>query len=112
MIDLSNNRVPFGLLTKEEKKALKTHTGGWLTYLPNNPVWQPAPHPSWLASTVYRTVSPPKREERFVVWDGDGDICEHHLLEDAQKWMRDYGGTIYHITRNEDGSDPQIEFVE
>lgn len=29
MIDMSNNRVPWGLLTAEEKQALREHTGGF-----------------------------------------------------------------------------------
>ena len=110
MIDLSNNRVPFGLLTKEERDHLRNWKGG-IEYHNGSPGWRSC-EPCWLHTSVYRTVSPPKREELFLVWDGQCSIHMYGALTDAKEHTQKYGGTIYRITRNEDGSDPQIAVVE
>ena len=110
MIDLSNNRIPFGLLTEEEQYHLRNWKGE-VECFSEPKMWSLAPAPTWHFAIVYRTVSPPKREERFVVWDGDGDAVGANNLVYANVHKRGCGGTIYRITRNEDGSDPQIEEV-
>lgn len=110
-IDLSNNTTPFGLLTKKEQNHLRNWEGE-LEYYSGGERWIELPDPSWSSTSVYRTVSPPKREGKFVVWDGDGDAIGANDLTYAKAQRQTYGGTIYRITRNEDGSDPQIELVE
>jgi hypothetical protein len=70
-IDMTNNRVPYGLLTDEEKAALHEHekAGGefeaWLVvdgWLPSVSVGPR--YPDW----VYRTVPLPKTQD-VIAWD-------------------------------------------
>ena len=109
-IDLSNNRVPFGLLTEEEQEHLKNWEDGIEFW--TGSCWTPVRQCHRATMTPYRTVSPPKRVERFWVWDAEGDSDVFFTLEEAMNELERHGGTIYRITRNDDGSDPQIEVVE
>lgn len=86
MIDMTQNRVPYGLLTDEEKAALHEHekAGGKVEYW-TGAMWHEAkPHPTF--GCVYRTVPLPLTQDeiawdRLPAWadwvarDEDGDIC-------------------------------------
>ena len=50
--DPTTNRVPFGLLTPEERKALKAWPHEVEYYLPDG--WRPIIEPSWANDFVYR----------------------------------------------------------
>jgi len=58
-IDMSKNRVPWALLTDEERQALKAHheSNGTIEFMVNwKPDWALASDPSWRDDTIYRTV--------------------------------------------------------
>jgi hypothetical protein len=88
-VDMTNNRVPYGLLTDEEKAALHEHekAGGkieaWLVvdgWLPSVSV---APrYPDW----VYRTVPLPAKTQDVIAWE---------KLPDRIEWVvRDEDGEV------------------
>jgi hypothetical protein len=88
-LDMTNNRVPYGLLTDEEKAALHEHekAGGkieaWLVvdgWLPSVSV---APrYPDW----VYRTVPLPAKTQDVIAWE---------KLPDRIEWVvRDEDGEV------------------
>jgi hypothetical protein len=72
MIDMTNNRVPYGLLTDAEKAALHEHekAGGEFIFIDPvhvDTVW-PCKTPSWLDGVIYRTVPLPKTQD-VIAWD-------------------------------------------
>lgn len=86
MIDMTNNRVPYGLLTDEEKAALHEHekAGGAFEHHCDG-VWFKSAS-SWLYSVVYRTVPLPKTQD-VIAWE---------KLPDWAEWVsRDQDGEIY-----------------
>jgi hypothetical protein len=69
-IDMSNNRVPYGLLTDEEKAALKEHSenyGAFVIYAEDNKAWHPT-SPVWVNYYIYHTVPLPKTQD-VIAWD-------------------------------------------
>jgi hypothetical protein len=68
-IDMSNNRVPYGLLTDEEKTALHEHekAGGKFEYWTGVMWYGAQPHPT-LTRRIYRTVPLPKTQD-VIAWD-------------------------------------------
>jgi hypothetical protein len=87
MIDMTNNRVPYGLLTDEEKAALHEHekAGGDFEHYCDG-VWFKSASSSWLYSVVYRTVPLPKTQD-VIAWE--------KLPEWAEWVSRDQDGEIY-----------------
>jgi hypothetical protein len=75
MIDMTNNRVPYGLLTAEEKAALHEHekAGGAFEHHCDG-VWFKSAS-SWLYSVVYRTVPLPKTQD-VIAWERLPDWVE------------------------------------
>ena len=67
-IDMTNNRVQYGLLTEEEKAALHEHkkAGGDVEHLCDG-VWFKSTL-SWLYDVIYRTVPLPKTQD-VIAWD-------------------------------------------
>jgi hypothetical protein len=63
-LDMTNNRVPYGLLTDEEKAALHEHekAGGEFEFEYWCGTWEQI-KPSWIFSMVYRTVPLPKTQD-------------------------------------------------
>lgn len=60
---------------------------------------------------TYRAKPKPQRLVSWVQWDNDDAVCcETH--KEAIQFLMNYGGYIYRIERNEDGSNPTIELVE
>jgi hypothetical protein len=86
-VDMTNNRVPYGLLTDEEKAALHEHekAGGAFVFCGDEVgMWHPA-IPVWTDEVVYRTVPLPKTQDviaweklpdwvEWVARDGDGMV--------------------------------------
>jgi len=74
-IDMTNNRVPYGLLTEEEKAALHEHenAGGAFEHHCDGVWFKSAP--SWLYSVVYRTIPLPKTQD-VIAWDRLPDWVE------------------------------------
>jgi hypothetical protein len=89
MIDMTNNRVPYGLLTDEEKAALREHEkagGEFLFTIGGDPDWEPLSSPNWLDNIIYRTVPLPKTQD-VIAWD---------RLPDWVEWVaREQGNRVY-----------------
>lgn len=69
-INMTNNRVPYGLLTDKEKAALYEHEkagGAFEYYYSVASVWT-VTRPSWLEDCIYRTVPLPKTQD-LIAWD-------------------------------------------
>jgi hypothetical protein len=69
-VDMTNNRVPYGLLTDEEKAALHEHwrNGGGFLHTLRGSCWTDVGTPTWNPSGVYRTVPTPKTQD-VIAWD-------------------------------------------
>jgi hypothetical protein len=107
-IDMTNNRVPYGLLTDEEKAALHEHekAGGAFEYWACNG-WEQM-KPTWFYNITYRPVPLPKTQD-VIVWeklpnwaewvarDRDGEVFAY----DAEPRLheRDWGGLERHHAR-------------
>jgi hypothetical protein len=71
MIDMTNNRVLYVLLTDEEKAALHEHEkagGKFLFTCDGDQDWEPLSSPNWLNNIIYRTVHIPKTQD-VIAWD-------------------------------------------
>jgi hypothetical protein len=88
-IDMTNNRVPCGLLTDEEKAALHEHEkagGKFLFTCGGDQDWEPLSSPNWLDNIIYRTVPLPKTKD-VIAWE---------KLPDWVEWVaRDMDEEIY-----------------
>jgi hypothetical protein len=86
---MTNNRVPYGLLTDEEKAALREHekAGGVIELCTSDALgWGACVIAAWFNDTIYRTVHIPKTQDviaweklpdwvEWVARDMDGEIC-------------------------------------
>jgi len=90
MIDMTNNRAPYGLLIAEEKAALHEHweAGGVIEHHCDGVWFKDAP--SWLYNVIYRTVPLPLTQDviawsrlpdwaEWVARDEDGEVLAHSL---------------------------------
>jgi hypothetical protein len=88
-IDMSNNRVPYGLLTDEEAIALHEHekAGGSFLYTLAGDCWVDIGRKAtWNKSGIYRTVPLPKTQD-VIAWD---------RLPDWVEWVaRDIDGKVF-----------------
>jgi hypothetical protein len=97
-VDMTNNRVPYGLLTDEEKAALHEHekAGGEFEAWLDVGGWLSSSSPRYL-DWVYRTAPLPKTQD-VIAWD---------RLPDWVEWVaRDEIGMIFAFSReprNHDG---------
>lgn len=96
-IDMTQNRVPYGLLTAEEKAALHEHCkagGGFEFY--SSCVWLPSvDHASFYGNLIYRTVPlPAQRSEQSPLLTQD-EIAWDRLPEWAEWVARDMGGGVF-----------------
>jgi hypothetical protein len=88
MIDMTNNRVPYGLLTDEERGALHEHKkadGEFLFKAPNRGLWQSVCGPWWCVDYVYRTVPLPLTQD-VIAWDKLPDWVEC-VARDKDGWV-------------------------
>ena len=70
-IDMTQNRVPYDLLTDAEKAALSEHmkAGGEFTFKsPSGTLWQKTQNPSWCDAYIYRTVPLPNTQD-VIAWE-------------------------------------------
>jgi hypothetical protein len=68
-IDMTNNRVPYGLLTDDEWAALHAHEkagGEFKCYCEG--VWSKC-EPSWSNEGIYRTVPLPEKTQDVIAWE-------------------------------------------
>jgi hypothetical protein len=88
-IDMTNNRVPYGLLTDEEKAALEAHSenyGAFVFYAEDDKAWHPA-RPIWANDFIYRTVPLPAKTQDVIAWE---------KLPDWVEWVaRDSDGGVF-----------------
>ena len=85
MIDMTQNRVPYGLLTDEGKAALHEHekAGGKIEYWCG--FWEET-KPSFHSNVIYRTVPLPKTQD-VIAWE---------KLPDWVQWVaRDIDGKVF-----------------
>ena len=85
MIDMTNNRVPYGLLTDAEKAALHEHekAGGKIEYWCG--FWEET-KPSFHSNVTYRTVPLPANTQDVIAWE---------RLPDRIEWVaRDANGEV------------------
>jgi hypothetical protein len=100
-VDMTNNRVPYGLLTDEEKAALHEHekAGGTLKLCHNGTDWVSFENRIWLPRqdyVVYRTVPLPKTQD-VIAWD---------RLPEWVEWVaRDEDGWVWCYRLEPDGGD-------
>jgi hypothetical protein len=89
MIDMTNNRVPYGLLTDEEKAALHEHEeagGEFERYAPADLGGWCYTLPEWCDESIYRTVPLPKTQD-VIAWE---------KLPDWAEWVaRDIAGGVF-----------------
>jgi hypothetical protein len=108
-VDMTNNRVPYGLLTEEEKAALEAHekAGGEFSYIGGGGRWYLIK--TWRIHSIVRTVPLPKTQDviaweklpdwvEWVARDRDGTICAYDEEPECYDWMFDG----YHCTRIDD----------
>jgi hypothetical protein len=79
MIDMSENRVSYGLLTTKERASLPT-TGFILIYCDNE--WIRCTCSGYYNDRVYRTIKEPVRKSSTIGFHCDG----HNHIEDD--WLR------------------------
>ena len=74
-VDMTNNRVPYGLLTYEEKAALHEHekAGGKFEYWACNG-WEQV-KPTWFYNITYRPLPLPKTQD-VIAWEKLPDWVE------------------------------------
>ena len=113
-IDMTNNRVPYDLLTDEEKAALHNHYeagGNILVFVALERGWHQKSAQNVWPNLVYRTVHLPKTQDviaweklpdwvEWVARDRDGTICAYD--EEPECYVNDwvFGGS--HCTRIDD----------
>jgi hypothetical protein len=89
MIDMTNNRVPYGLLTEEEKAALHNHyeAGGTiLVFVALEREWHQKSAQNVWPNLVYRTLPLPKTQD-VIAWE---------KLPDWAEWVsRNDVGAVY-----------------
>ena len=89
-VDMTNNRVPYGLLTDEEKAALHEHekAGGEFEHHCDG-VWFKS-FLLWINDTIYRTVPLPKTQD-VIVWDRLPERIQWVAREeDEEVWAYEY----------------------
>jgi hypothetical protein len=95
-IDMTNNRVPYGLLTDEEKAALHEHkkAGGGFCVTRPLPVSEAA-GTSWVPDAVYRTVPLPLTQD-VIAWEKLPDWVEWVARDmDGSVWCYEAGGAVH-----------------
>jgi hypothetical protein len=86
-IDMTNNRVPYGLLTDEEKAALHEHEkAGGEFEIHAGTSWWPEGNTPWHHKLILRTVPLPKTQD-VIAWE---------KLPDWAEWVaRDRDGEVF-----------------
>ena len=98
-IDMTNNRVSYGLLTDEEKAALHEHEksgGEFLHTCDGETDWEALSAPNWCENMVYRTVPLPEKTQDVIAWDRLPDWAEWVSLDmDGSVWCYGDGGALH-----------------
>jgi hypothetical protein len=84
-IDMTNNRVPYGLLTDEEKAALYNHKGEFMSWSAGH--WVNSGEVSTFYSNVTYRPLPVEKTQDVIAWE---------KLPDWAEWVaRDSAGWVY-----------------
>ena len=105
--DLTQITCPFGMLDDDTQERLRAC--GETQYFTTR--WQDRGTPIvWDVYLTYR--AKPQRLAMWLQWDEDNEglFCEDR--REAERCLKMYGGYIYRVERDEDGSNPTIELVE
>ena len=100
-IDLEENKIPFGLLSKEEQEHLNSWPHGLLilgSSIVGRPIWHHANPASKLSTTdVYRTIPAPKRETVWLAPTEFNDMSAEVNQSDAHDALNEHGGFALRI---------------
>ena len=106
--DLTKITCPFGMLNDDTQERLRAcdDVEVW-----DGQQWVNNEASAWYCYYTYRAKPKPKRLVTWVHWDEDDAVC-CETRKEANQCLNNYGGYIYRIERDEDGSNPTIELVE
>jgi hypothetical protein len=100
-IDLTENKIPFGLLSEEEQEHLNSWPHGLLilgSSIVGRPIWHRANPTSKLSTTdVYRTIPAPKRETVWLAPTEFNDMSAEVNQSDAHDALNEHGGFALRI---------------
>jgi hypothetical protein len=111
-IDMTNNRVPYGLLTDEEKAALEAHekAGGEFSYIGGG--GRRYLSKTWRINSIVRAVPLPEKTQDVIAWDRlpdwvewvarDKDGSAFAYDEAPRCYVNDWMFDGYHCTRIDD----------
>lgn len=109
--DLTQITCPFGMLDEDTQQRLRACDEvqyfadvGWFEH-------EDRYNGAWIWRYTFRAKPKPKRLVTWVHWDKDDAVC-CETRHEADQCLKIYGGYIYRIERDEDGSNPTIELVE
>ena len=98
MIDMTNNRVPYGLLTDEEKAALREHKkagGKFESWSDLSSAWFDFMPMHFYDGLIYRTVPLPKTQD-VIAWEKLPDWVEWVARDmDGSVWCYEAGGAVH-----------------
>ena len=97
MVDMTNNRVPYGLLTDEEKAALHEHdkhAGAFKVSLGED-AWANVFNPTWNKQRIYRTVPLPAQHSEQSSLKTQDVIAWDRLPNWAEWVARDKCGEVH-----------------
>ena len=106
--DLTQITCPFGMLDDDTKERLRACNEVEIF----EGCWTNKQGLSWFYSTTYRAKPKPQRLVTWLQWDHDDEALCCEDRHEADLCLMRYGGYIYKIEREEDGSNPTIELVE
>jgi hypothetical protein len=94
MSDMTNNRVPYDLLTDEEKAALHNHYeagGNILVFVALEREWHQKSAQNVWPNLVYRTVPLPEKTQDVIAWDRLPERIQWVAREeDEEVWAYEY----------------------
>ena len=114
-IDLTKNKIPFGLLSSEEQEHLNSWPHGLLLWEPETGVWSRTDLleklPTFVSRRhhVYRTIPAPKRETIWLAPTEFNDMSAEVYLSDIKEEVESNGGFAFRIEYDaETGDNPTI----
>ena len=111
--DLTQITCPFGMLDDDTQERFEDYAIFFDVEVFLNGIWhEDDPYEPRNFGYTYRAKPKPKRVTTWLQWDeDDAPLCCDDIHE-ANECLKNYGGYIYKIERDEDGSNPTIELVE
>ena len=112
-IDLTENRIPFGLLEPDVQKRMQVWEHGWeCCALGDGNYWLTIKYPHWDDSSVYRAKPAPVEPERVTVWVNiyPSWLNSHDSPEESDHHALHGRLALWRITYDKDtGLNPVIE---